>query len=32
MQSTLIRQPGTPQTIIELAELLGCWILETGKQ
>lgn len=24
MQSILIRQPGTPQTIIELAELLGC--------
>jgi FMN phosphatase YigB (HAD superfamily) len=24
MQSILIRQPQTPQTIIELAELLGC--------
>jgi len=24
MQSILIRQPNTPQTIIELAELLGC--------
>lgn len=24
MKSILIRQPGTPQTIIELAELLGC--------
>lgn len=24
MQAVLIRQPGTPQTIVELAELLGC--------
>jgi FMN phosphatase YigB (HAD superfamily) len=24
MQSVLIRQPGTPQTIVELAEILGC--------